>query len=104
MVVPLHEHQLLKSDRVAILALKMSFRIDNRCSTASLDGMAVLNLVNSFISTGSPKKATLVVDTSHFRTVRRVKYTFSLVKHLLWLFRNSQTEAYVHLIGMKKVR
>ena len=42
----------LASDSVAVLELKISFPIENRRSTAALDGMAVLNLVNNFIITG----------------------------------------------------
>jgi len=47
MVAPFMNISFLKlaSDRVALLALKTSFPIENRRSTVALNGMAVLNLV-----------------------------------------------------------
>ncbi|KAG0711256.1 hypothetical protein GWK47_021004 [Chionoecetes opilio] len=48
------------SDRDDLLALKMSLPIENKRSTAALEGMAVLNLMNKSTNTCSPKKAASV--------------------------------------------
>ena len=47
------------SDRDDLLALRMSLPIENKRSTAALEGMAVLNLMNKSTNTCSPKKATV---------------------------------------------
>ena len=50
----------LAFDRVDFLALKMSLeKLENRRSTAELDGMVVLYLMKRSINTFSPKKTTL---------------------------------------------
>ncbi|KAG0729234.1 Inactive hydroxysteroid dehydrogenase-like protein 1 [Chionoecetes opilio] len=53
----------LPSDRVVLLGLKISLPIENRHSTAALDGIGVLHLLERLIKTHSPKKATSVRTT-----------------------------------------
>ncbi len=47
------------SDKDDLFALRMSFPIKKSLSTAALDGIAVLYIMNRLIKAGSPKKVAL---------------------------------------------
>ena len=73
------------SDKDDLLALKLSLPIENKRSTAALEGMAVLNLMNKSTNTCSPKKAASVSSSLELVSSQVLINFWALLLSDLWL-------------------
>ena len=86
-MLPFIKINMLKfsSDRDDLLALRMSLPIENKRSTAALEGMAVLNLMNKSTNTCSPKKAASVSKSLKLVSIQVLTKFWAFPLSDLWL-------------------